>query len=329
MATVKTKKEKIREKIFGSMFVVSILFIMITVTYSWFMEGDNASVSNVHMDVEKPSELYFTIGDGDETKQVKELKFEFDKDFKLDAVTGNGKFFYRAELDEKGKVVEYISVSESEYFKKGIFTVDFEMYIDETTPVYLYPESSGDEPIPSGVTGVDSSPQSPYGEFSTKHVSGAIRFAILQADENGEYHPTFIWAPDTASELRTDGLNVSIYEGESDKIYEDYIYVTEILKDQNGQMVPMPQEIKINAGTPAGTVVGTISGMDVEEGNETELVQSVVYAWGPLLEKQVVGNLIGGQHNQFRLAIWVDGNDRECHNALLEGLIFVSLHFGV
>jgi len=346
MATVKFKKMNLREKIFGAMFVVSMVFIMITISYSWFMEGDNASVSNVHMDVEKGSELFLMMGS--EGSKVKELEFAIDKDFKLNAVAGNGKYFYNAILDEHGKVTEYTSISEENYAKNGVFTFFFEMYIEETTPVYMYAKSSGDPPIPSGVTGVDESPKSPYGDFSTKYISGAVRLAILQADENGEYHPTFIWAPDTESELRQEGTEIGIYEGTDGKVYEDYIYVTQTLipdpEDPNTK-VPKPVEVKINAGDSSGVLVGTISGEKEDasadgsssdgatEGDnaeqETEAEDNVIYAWGPLSQKQIVGNLIGGEQNKFKLVIWVDGNDRECHNALLEGLIFVSLHFGV
>lgn len=343
MATVRIKGMNLREKIFRSMFVVSILLIMITISYSWFMEGDNASVSNVHMDVEKPSELYFTIGDGENKEKVKELQFEFADDFRLDSVAGNGKYFFTANLDENGKVIEYVLLDEDEYTVNGIFYTDFEMFIEESTPVYLYTESSDDTPVASGVVGVDSSPKSPYGNFSTKYISGAVRLAILQADENGVYHPTFIWAPDTESELRKNGLDFEIIDkdnneggdgetgdgGNDNKEYENYTYITANAERQ-------PQEIIINAGSSAGTVKGNKSegsegsSGDSEGGDDADLAEEgVIYAWGALSEKQIVGNLVGGQQNKFRLVIWVDGNDRECHNALLDGLIFVSLHFGI
>ena len=341
MATVKFKKINLREKIFGTMFVVSMVFIMITISYSWFMDGSNASVSNVQMDVEKGSELYLMVG-GENSNKVKDLEFEFDEDFKLNAVAGNGKYFYTARLDDNGNAVEYISISEQNYAQYGVYAFSFEMYIDESTPVYLYTESSGDEPAPSGVTGSDESSKSPYGDFSTKYISGAVRIAILQADKDGEYHPTFIWAPDTDSELRENGTDIDIYEGTTGKVYEDYIYVTQVLVDDPenpGVKVPKPVEVEITAGTASGSVVGTISGekgesdKNTEEGGnaeqETEPEQNVIYAWGPLSEKQIVGNLIGGKQNKFKLVVWVDGNDRECHNALLDGLIFVALHFGI
>ena len=45
-------------------------------------------------------------------------------------------------------------------------------------------------------------------------------------------------------------------------------------------------------------------------------------------EKQKIGTLQANQYSKFRLVIWVDGNDRECHNALLGGLICVNLKIG-
>ena len=332
MRMEKTRRVNKRNIIFGILFVVSLIFIMIAVTFSWFNSGKKASVSGIQMQVEKGDDLTLKIGDQQNTT----MHFEFDAEYPLQARTGNGLYFYDAvlgypELDpseNQGSTIldkvamGYTSVvdpgtfedlgpdqSECEqYIKNGICAVDFSLNLDKNAAVYLYGKSSGDMPSMIGPADksdyADGNNKSPYGDFDIGYICGAMRIAILQKQEDGRYVPKLIWAPSTTVELYEDAQSQLHINANSTNLEQTYIYI--------GEDTNTPIYINTN-GTASGSVT----------------VDGVVYAWGEIDSKLPIGDLIGGQDNDFRLVIWIDGNDRECHNALLSGLVHLVLHFGL
>lgn len=348
MRKSKTKKANIRRRIFSGMFVVSLVIIMISVSFSWFSTGSKATVTGIQMSVADEGSLSFLVGDVEQPI----VNFPIDADQEpLKAVSGNGKYFYTAELDENGNPIysQIISgklpeISEGDAIQDpkqkellafkaaGIYAFDFSLKSEDDGPVYLYPKSQEDangNRKTSGVTPVtEDGKNSPYGEFSPGYISGAIRIAILQYDpELKEYHPTFIWAPDTDVELYSDDENNQMgvkIEGVSYE--ESYIYLGKIIEsegdssDGNDSAEINIDQIEIDTRDEVNEI-GTQSGAQVED--------KVTYAWGDLSQKLEIGTLTKGEAVEFRLVIWVDGNDRECHNALLNGKFTVSLHFGL
>ncbi len=328
MRKSKTKKANIRKRIFSGMFVVSLVIIMISVSFSWFTTGSKATVTGIQMSVADEGSLSFLVGEEEQPL----IQFPIDDDQEpLKAVSGNGKYFYTAELDKEGNPIysqiisgklpegnsiEAIRKSESDAFKAaGIYAFDFSLKSEDDGPVYLYPQSQEDENGERKTSGVspviEEDKNSPYGEFSPGYISGAIRIAILQCDlETGEFYPTFIWAPDTDVELYTDSDNKMGVKTEGVSYEESYIYLGDSVNP-----------IEIDARDE--NKIGTQSGVFVNEEDE------ITYAWGDLSQKLEIGTLTKGEASDFRLVIWVDGNDRECRNALLSGKFTVSLHFGL
>ena len=300
---------------------------MISVSFSWFSSSESASVSGVKMEVTEGDSLLLKMGS--EEDGVKDLEFDFDREYPLKAVSGNGKYFYDAILgypddaldNVEGdhtavdrEVLGYVPLSGLEdcedYMRFGMFAYDFSMHIDRDTPVYIYPLSSDD--VPSAVTPApasdypDGNNKSPYGDFDIGNVCGAMRVAILQKNAEGSYEPTFVWAPNTTIELYKDDDGALHVETDAEKVNPEskYIYL--------GEDSSSPIEIS-SGDSLQGSVV----------------VDGVTYAWGALESKLKIGQLSGSTDNNFRFVAWVDGNDRECHNALLSGLIVVKLHFGL
>ena len=332
MRMEKTRRVNRRNKLFGALFVISLVFIMISVSFSWFTTGKQASVSGIQMQVEDGDELTLKIGNQQNTT----MTFEFDADYPLQARTGNGLYFYDAVLgypevgdsEDGGSttldkvVMGYMSVvdpdafgeldpgqSECElYIKNGVCAVDFSLNLDKDANAYLYGKSSSD--VPSTIQPANKADyenannKSPYGDFDIGYICGAMRIAILQKNDEGEYAPTLIWAPCSTVELYEDDQGKLHVDPNSTSVEEVYTYVGE---DTNA-----PVHISTD-GASSGSVT----------------VDGVVYAWGEIASKLPIGDLIGGQDNDFRLVIWIDGNDRECHNALLSGLVHLVLHFGL
>ena len=324
MAMNKEKRVKIKNKLFTGMFILSLILIMVSVSFSWFTAGEKAEANGIHMSATEGESLVLKLGEQEEGTDY--MTFDFDNENPLVPVSGNGKYFYNAILGYKEvqtpsgdsvivkkDVVGYTTVNLEDglksYAQAGICAHDFIMYPGaDDTEVYLYRNSSKE--TLTMTCGVSYTPgdKSAYGDFDTGNICGAIRIGLLKKDtETGEYEPTFIWAPSTAIELVEDeeGKLSIVDDPELVNYEEEYLYLGESSEN----------EIVVSTGsTPR-------SGSTVIDG--------VTYAWGDINNKIKIADLDGGVNNNFRLVIWVDGNDRECHNALMDGLITVALHFGL
>ncbi|MBE6592731.1 MAG: hypothetical protein E7642_01910 [Ruminococcaceae bacterium] len=365
---VRARRLNIRKTIFGGMFVVSLLIIMVFVSYSWFNSGEKATVTGITMNVAEGNNLVIKSADPNSEAQ-KTLKMAFPEGLMLKAVSGDGIHFYEAKIGYKKDessgeptyvkdVVDYTPIDISDvdsYIAAGIFAFDFSFSIETDKAVYIYgPDQiegkAGSSVVPAidsvyerpdyvldEETGIQTPPswKSPYGNFNVGNICGAVRIAIFQeveeTDEEGNissyYKPTFIWAPNSTIELYRDSdknlqLKDDFYyqksgEGENvtyelmqnkneGKVEDEYVYA--VSKTDEGEL----QMVEIETG-------GKASG--------THVVDGVTYAWGELTACKI-GDLKANTDMNFRIVVWVDGNDRECDNALLAGQINVDLQFG-
>lgn len=323
MTTLKTRRINIRRVIFNSMLVISLLVIMLYVSYSWFVSSKKATVSGITMNVDKGTELLIQTEDS----EGKSLELNFNDEYPLQSLAGNGQYLYSPEIgfdpdeydnaDENTvlnkKVLGYLPINSLEtvedYLAAGAFACDFSLQINKDTDVYLY--GLGENGDGSAVTPApddhykDGKTTGPYGDFNVGSITGAIRVAFLQMNEEGKYVPTLIWAPDTSTELGVDENDQYFVNTESENYEESYTVI-----GKNDEEI-----FKINTSARA-------------QGADSDTLDGVIYAWGDISEKQKIGTLQANQYSKFRLVIWVDGNDRECHNALLGGLICVNLKIG-
>lgn len=323
MQKKQVKKLPIRKKIYVTLFVLSWIFIMISLSYSWFMNGSVASVSGIQIHTAEGDPLSLQIGD----KIGGTLEFECSSEYELQARCGNGLYFYDAIMEfgdtveigkdgsyiKKKEVVDFIQVLSPDadcqtMEKNGVFAVDFMVHSGTNSDLFLYPLGMNDQP--SGITPAGEE-QSPYGDgtnCNTGYICGAMRIALLQKQgENGPYKLTLVWAPAT---------DVQLCQDDDSKLYY-------IISDPDAVAY---EEEYLYYGQTKDTVV-TVDTAATRSGSVTE--DNVVYAWGELSRKLPIGTLSENGENTFRLVIWVDGNDRECHNALLQGNIQVALHFGL
>lgn len=323
MSNPRVKRTKVRRWMLNAMFIVSLLIIITYVSFSWFNNARNAEVSGITMNVAKGTEMVIRTDQFPEG--TKSLDINFDRDHPLLSLAGNGRYFYTAEVGfpdveydgaEGDVVIEkevlgYASAGEltdvEDYLEIGAFAMDFSLYIEKDTEVYLYGAAEGGESfvIPAPAEHYeDGMNKSPYGDFDVGRICGAIRIAFLQKDAEGVYQPTLLWAPDTSTHLKIDEAGQYSVSEASEEYEETYIYLSE-------------NTTKIEIDTE-----GT------GQGSDSTTTDGVIYAWGELPEKQRIGTLTSGVENEFRLVVWVDGHDRECDNALLSGLISVGLKIG-
>ena len=272
------KGKKRRRILFKSMFVISIVSIMISVSYSWFTSSNKASVKGVVINVIDPKNL--EAGDIDQYGT-------------LDVVTGDGISFFKPLIDEVAiepeegdnsgfitykydKASDYtqtndkVTLQKSEAVAENVRIIDFTLEMTgEPEKIYLLP---GTAIVPT--------------EGSPAYLTGALRVAFLKFDSaTGTYKPLLIWIPDVTS----------VAEGEPE-LESSYTFVSE------GGVVSTLNDIDAETGT-----------ITKGEGDDKR-----TYIWGPIGEgRNIEFDTFSGNGN-YRCVIWLDGNDRECTTGLID-----------
>lgn len=181
----KKKGRFTRRTLIKVMFVISVIFIMISLTYSWFTASRSASVNGLEVDVVDPNNLVaggiFITG-------------------KIDSVAGDGTSFFKpiwekSVVDSYGDYNLYKNVKSGEYqaltddvvssqsATEHLCVVDFTLSINGSHDIYL-------------VNGSGVKPKEAGSEF----LEGAIRVAILKFNEESQkYETCLVWIPDVTS----------------------------------------------------------------------------------------------------------------------------------
>ena len=288
-------KQKIKigkSLVFKAMFVASLLMLMISISYSWFVETNTSKMSGVGMDVAENSNLLLQ---GEGGSWQKNLHFQIPDGFTFPPVTGNGTHMYEAVFKESERAGEngfvYYEPVFSHYAKlsdegarNSVISCRFSMKVEENYRLCLSPSSfirpKVEHPTVAGTSIRDG------------YMYAALRVAFMQLVD-GEYQTKMIWIPDVTTELKqsSDGSYWVDRGGE----VESSVFV-----DEQGN------EYTINEN---GDHYGTY--LRPEDG--------ILYAWGALPDDVTFGELIGNEKSDFQIVIWLDGNDRECREvAILE-----------
>lgn len=175
-----------RRTLFKIMFVVSIIFIMISLTYAWFSLSETGFVNGLDVGVTDPNNL---IPGG--------LKFEGI----IDSVAGDGTSFFKPEMEKQlvgtqgdyklyknGKSGRYISLEDDVQSEtaviENLFIEDFTLSINGKHNIYMVEGT--------GVKSVD--------ENSTLNFEAAMRVGIMKFNtETQKYELVLVWLPDVGS----------------------------------------------------------------------------------------------------------------------------------
>ena len=194
------KGKKRRSLMFKVMFVVSILSIMVSVTYSWFTSSDTAKVQNMSMHVVDPKNLEAA---------------DISANGVLNSVAGDGTNFFLHELEEVlietdpdgFGIYGYDKKAGGSYLKTGddvtsntavlknVRVVDFSLTMAGDAETICLSNGT----ILSAATG------------SPEYLSGALRVTVLKRNlTSGNYEPLLIWIPDiSSSKSGTEGDELS------------------------------------------------------------------------------------------------------------------------
>lgn len=285
------KRKKI---IFGSMFVISSLLIMIAVSFSWFYNGKTASVSGITVDVTPADNLMVKFSS--DTDWQKKISLNF-PNIPMQPVSGDGKEFFTAVIGRNSET----EVKEVQGFEAiantaeyGIFEADFSMVVENQNYLRLANTSSltpGEGDIPYAYEGVDAG-----------QICAAMRVAFM-VEEDGEYRLRCIWIPNAQTEITPNGEG-GLTVNESGSVEESY---------------------KFRSSTEEEPLLIETNG---EHYGVTE-VDGIRYVWGNLEEDLVICEMESNTPIELKLIIWLDGEDRECRNEMIGGQVVARFDFTV
>lgn len=274
----KKKRRFTRKSLIKVMFIISIIFIMISLTYSWFTVADQAR-AKVKVNVADPNNL---VAGGLTSKGM------------IDSIAGNGTSFFKPLWAEQ-KVGDsdgfnlYRPVKSGEYeptqdeviatesVADNVLIMDFNLSINGKHNVYLV-NGSGVKPVGEGA------------EF----LEGAIRVAVLKLnEETQEYELCLVWLPDVISKKGSEGeldSEFTVVYPDGDAVKEEKIEITSEhgTKTVNNVRYAWGQ---IDVNNQNKVLVGELEG--------TEYFRCVVWLDGndrecdyELLDKEVVATLM-------------------------------------
>ena len=271
------------------MFVFSLIFVMVAVSYSWFYEARKGEIEGVCVEVMNANNLLVKPQGGEWTKQ---LILSGEQNFEFGAVAGDGKNFYSPKI-------ELVEVSSSDHFtyrdyqvtgmeaikeadlSKHIFRYDLSFMIEQANNLCLY----------NSVVERGEDPNDPRG-----YAAAALRVAFQMRDSSG-YRTVFVWIPDVMTKIEVADSGVVNITREQE---------TEItLVDEKGEQF----EIAIEG----------------EQGSS--IVNGVNYVWGDITDPVAVAELGAMRAADFRLVVWVDGLDRDCVDPIMSSNVLVKLNF--
>lgn len=290
---VASKRWKLgRRTLIKVMFVASLIFIMISLSFSWFHVGDVAIGNGLSIGAVDPNLLEHENGQNPYVRGT------------LDFVMGDGTKFFIPIVEKRWistsdgisryanvrtgyaeLVGEDVTLPDAEDIK-SVFVEDFVFSISGEVDMYLAAGSKV-EPNP------DDYNLEEYAKF--EYVKGVARVAILKLNDAGtEYELKAVWVPDVVTKKGSTEPNVES--------------CFTVVYDNNGT----PTEQEINTGGKA-------------QGSEE--FNGITYYWGELDETHKVSLGTMKDAATYRCVVWLDGNDRDCNVELCDQRIEATFNF--
>ncbi len=298
MSCSRIKKTIGRRALFLSIFVVSLIVIMVAVSFSWYYVRRAVTVSQFSIEVVEANNLVIRSSeDGEGWSKL--LTMQADEGFAFGAVAGNGESFFAPVIelvpqdDGKGEFSSYAyektgytplsATDQSQY----VFTYDFSVSI----------ENAHDLCLVQGTAVKQQASSDPV-----DHAGAALRVALL-VEEGEAYRTVLIWIPDVQTQLLENDDGSWYVDAERSEPESSITLVDATGKDYSVE------------------ITGTSGQTTAENG--------VTYVWGDIAQQDevTIAALPSQTEKNFRLVIWVDGNDRDCHNAIMAGSVCVDLKF--
>ena len=293
------KRRFTRRTLIKVMFVAAVIFVMISLTYSWFTSSSRATVDGLKIDVIDPNNL---TADGITVSGA------------ANALSGNGTSFFKPVFKDAyetvingSEVIKTYRKAIASYTSSGddveskvadadnLLTVDFSLSIAGEHELYMTNGTS--------ITAANGSPD---------FLKGAVRAAVLK------------FVPDeaeTETESQTENETEAETEaGVSGKYVTELVWIPDVLTNKDGDDKLETDYIIAAAESRDAEKSFSVS---AESGETT--VDGVRYVWGAVGDGIKVGTLNG--EGKYRIVIWLDGNDRECDQSISGGELNATFKF--
>ena len=301
------KRRFTRRTLIKVMFVAAVIFIMISLTYSWFTSSSRATVDGLKIDVIDPNNL---TADGITVSGA------------ANALSGNGTSFFKPVYEtviNGSEVIKTYRKAIASYTPSGddveskvanadnLLTVDFSLSIAGEHELYMTNGTS--------ITAAEGSPD---------FLKGAVRVAVLKFVPD-EAETETESATETETEAQTESQTENETEAETEagvsgKYVTELVWIPDVLTNKDG-------DDKLESDY----IIATAESRDAEESfnvsaeNGETTVDGVRYVWGAVGDGIKVGTLNG--EGKYRIVIWLDGNDRECDQSISGGELNATFKF--
>ena len=301
------KRRFTRRTLIKVMFVAAVIFVMISLTYSWFTSSSRATVDGLKIDVIDPNNL---TADGITVSGA------------ANALSGNGTSFFKPVFKDAyetvingSEVIKTYRKAIASYTPSGddveskvadadnLLTVDFSLSIAGEHELYMTNGTS--------ITAANGSPD---------FLKGAVRVAVLKfvPDEAATETES---QTETETEAQTESqTEVETEAGVSGRYVTELVWIPDVLTNKDGDDKLETDYIIAAAESRDAEKSFSVS---AESGETT--VDGVRYVWGAVGDGIKVGALNG--EGKYRIVIWLDGNDRECDQSISGGELNATFKF--
>lgn len=304
------KKRFTRRTLIKVMFVAAVIFIMISLTYSWFTYSNSASVNGLTINVTDPNNLTASgVTVSGEVNALSGNGTSFFKPVFKDAVTTT--FVNGVSVNGYKRVINSYTASGDDVESatadtENLLTVDFSLSINGEYNLYM---TQGSEVVPTG---------------DTQFIKGAVRVAVLKfVPDETESETESETETETESETESESETEAETEaGVSGKYVTQLVWIPDVKTYINGGEL-LESRYKIATGESVGAE--QILDIGTKESGTAEL-DGVTYAWGDIGTDGIPVGTINGEE-KYRIVIWLDGNDRECDQSASGGAVEATFKF--
>lgn len=296
---IRLSKNKVVKGFFELFLVVVSVFV---VSYAWFVKTDKNRADDLTIKSKASRLLYISLDDGQTWST--ELSLDLDERFKFNnEVTGNGVSFSKAatKRDDGMPITFKPAIPGTDY-------LEFDLLFKSNAPLGVFLDSDS-EVIPSAGKNIEDligeivTRKSSYGDFSRDLIAGALRLSFTENDYiEGNYisklKPSLVWAPNKNYELKYNNGNYTFDINSTST--QNYQYID----SSTGFEYKHVDNLKDNLNTDFEN--------DFADGD-------------PMITK--INPEFNDGIKSITVRIWVEGNDRETHDALTGGNFKLNINF--
>lgn len=296
---IRLKNNKIIKGGFELLLVLVSVFVM---SYAWFVETSKNETKDLMIKTKASRLIYISLDDG-KTWDT-ELNLNLDDNFKFNnEVTSDGVNFYKAETkrDDGVPITFKEAIAGKDY-------LEFDILFKANAPLGIFLDSDSSV-LPSvgteltDLVGDTALNKSAYGNFSRDLISSALRISFTENDYvQGEYvsnlNSSLVWAPNKNYELiYNEGYYYFDIESNNS---QDYRYID----SSNGFEYKYISNFKDNLNTD----------FDNDDANGDPMITKIDPDYN-------------GGIKSVTVRVWIEGNDRETHDALTGGSFKLNINF--